>query len=96
MALPIARLSDQADCPCGCIGIIITGASTVFAENLPVALANLSTVQYPCACAIGLVITGSPTVNAESLPVARLHDLVLTKCGIGNIITASPTVFADD
>lgn len=96
MARAVARLTDTADCPCNCVGVIITGATTVFAENLAVALANLSLVQYPCACQIGLVIQGSPTVSAENLPVARIHDEVLTKCGIGHIISASPTVFADD
>lgn len=95
MPRPVARVSDQADCPCGCLGIIITGAATVYVENLAVALANLSIVQYPCTCRIGLVIQGSQSVAAETLPVARLHDEVLTNCGIGHIITASPTVFAD-
>lgn len=93
---PVARVTDMADCPCGGFGIIITGASTVFCENLPVALANLSLVEYEGPCGIGLVITGSDIVKAESLPVARLQDEVQTNCGIGHIITASPTVFAND
>jgi uncharacterized Zn-binding protein involved in type VI secretion len=96
MARAVARVYDLCDCPCGCLGVILTGATTVFVENLPVALANYSMVGYPCACQVGVIIAGSPTVEAETFPVARIQDPVQTKCGIGHIVTASPTVFADD
>ncbi|GAA0509772.1 PAAR domain-containing protein [Tatumella terrea] len=71
-------------------GVIINGASTVFINGLPAAVAVIS--QAGCSLSHGTapVVTGSGTVFIEGVAAARVSDM--TGCG-AVICTGAGNVF---
>jgi uncharacterized Zn-binding protein involved in type VI secretion len=96
---PLARQGDQHNCPLAEPGfklhfvVVITGpcASTVFVDNLPLALVGDSVGCQNAAPA--RIETGSPTLYVESTALVPVGDT--TDHG-GVIFTGSPTVSIDD
>ena len=79
MGSPVARIGDVGVGICcahnGCIsmvGNLITGASTVLAENSQVS--RIGDIMLGNCGHIGIMITGSSTVVAEGSPLCRIGD----------------------
>lgn len=95
----VARVTDtgQGDCPAHrttqhYTTTLSSGASTVFANNLNMAVVN-SVGQSTCGHPTHAT-AGSPTVFAEGKPVHRVND-VGTNPGPYHAVTGSTDVFAD-
>ncbi len=74
----------------------ITGANTVFTNNLNQTVITTLGVQDACGNALSTAITGSSTVFAEFLPVHRIGDVGVGHAGdIYTSVTGSPNVFND-
>lgn len=72
----------------------ITGAATVFVNNLPAA--NIGTVGTQSCSDLSEALTGSPTVFVENVAVHRIGDTGIGGGGdVYTSITGSPTVFND-
>jgi uncharacterized Zn-binding protein involved in type VI secretion len=92
----VSKVNDQCQgfcivCECYMTGQILTGASTVIVNGVPVSILN-SIVQGSCGH-IGTLITTSKNI-AQSLPIGRLGDSFQ---GIftGSVITGSNNVISN-
>lgn len=77
--------------PCiGMSGIIITGASTVFAEDSNVS--RITDIVLGFCGHTGILVSGSPNVFAEALNTVRIGS-AFVGCFTGTIVTGATTVF---
>jgi len=88
-----AECADLSDAHRSYTATYVTGASTVYANNLAVTTIN-SVVDQTCGHT-GQAVTGSATVFVENLAIHRIGDI--GEGGAGDIydtVTGSPDVYA--
>ena len=97
MDKPVARLGDMHTCPMiegpkPHVGgpVASSGAPTVFAENMPIAVVGDSVT---CNGALDTILIGSSTVFACNKPVARMGDSTVHG---GVIVAGAPLVLVGD
>ena len=95
----ISRLGDVGEGNCSVRNhnrvttTFITGASTVFIENIPVTI--IGTVGEASCRDLSTALTGSPNVFVENIAVHRIGDTGEIVQGTYTSITGAATVFSN-
>ena len=89
----VAKVGDVAPGICVCVpypvppypatGVVMTGSSTITSSGIPLAVAGLSIVVYPCGTSI--IAPLGPNLSNAGMPLAKT-GCVVSGCGNGTLI----------
>lgn len=89
----VAKIGDVAPGTCVCVvppvtpfpatGVVMSSSSIISSSGIPLALAGISIVVFPCGTSI--IVPSGVSFTTSGTPLAKTGDSV-TGCGIGTLI----------